>query len=127
MGQGQRFRIGARLASFRYALRGLRLLLGSQHNAWIHAVATAAACALGVLLGISAWEWCAVVLAVVAVWVAEALNTAFELLCDAVAPERSPQVERAKDVAAAAVLVAAAGALMVGLFVFGPALLRAAA
>jgi diacylglycerol kinase (ATP) len=127
MSQGQRFRVGARLASFRYALRGLGVLLGSQHNAWIHAAATAAACALGVLLGISTLEWCAVVLAIVAVWVAEALNTAFEFLCDAVSPERSPQVERAKDVAAAAVLVAAAGAGVVGLFVFGPALLRAAA
>ena len=103
------------------------MLLASQHNAWIHAAATVAACALGALLGISAPEWCAVVLAIVAVWVAEALNTAFELLCDAVTPEQSPRVKRAKDVAAAAVLVAAGGAAVVGLLVFVPALLRAAA
>ena len=127
MSERRPFSVGARLASFRYALRGLGVLLASQHNAWLHAAATVAACALGFALGISAAEWCAVVLAIVAVWVAEALNTAFESLCDAVSPERSPQVERAKDVAAAAVLIAATGAALVGLLVFGPALLRAAA
>ena len=51
---------------------------------------------------------------------AEALNTAFELLCDVASPAFHPEVERAKDVAAGAVLIAAAGAAIVGLVVFGP-------
>jgi len=116
------FSLGARIASFGYAFRGLAELLATQHNAWIHAVATAAACALGALLGISAGEWLAVVLAIAAVWSAEAMNTAFESLCDLVSPDHHPAVRRAKDVAAAAVLVCATGAATVGLIVFGPRL-----
>jgi S1-C subfamily serine protease len=49
----------------------------SQQNAWIHAVATMVVAILGALLGLSISDWCRIVLAVVAVWTAEALNTAF--------------------------------------------------
>ena len=54
------------------------------------------------------------------VWTAEALNTAFEFLCDVASPEFHPTVERAKDVAAGAVLLAAMGAVVIGLLVLGP-------
>jgi diacylglycerol kinase (ATP) len=56
----------------------------------------------------------------VAVWTAEALNTAFEALCDVASPALHPLVERAKDIAAGAVLMAAGGAVIVGLLVFLP-------
>lgn len=124
MGDDSRFTLGARARSFRYAWRGVRTMLASQHNAWIHAAASLLACGLGLVLRISLAEWCAVILAIVAVWTAEALNTAFEFLCDVAAPEFHPLVEKAKDVAAAAVLIAASGALGVGLLVFGSRLLR---
>lgn len=117
------FTLGARARSFRYAWRGVRAMLASQHNAWIHAAATGAVCVLGLVLDISRTEWCAVILAIVAVWTCEALNTAFEFLCDVAAPEFHPLVEKAKDVAAGAVLIAATGALAVGLLVFGSRLL----
>jgi diacylglycerol kinase (ATP) len=118
------FSLAARIASFGHALRGLAEVVATQHNAWIHAAATLAACALALLLGISAGEWLAVVLAISSVWTAEALNTAFESLCDVVSPDLHPRVRRAKDVAAGAVLVSATGAATVGLIVFGPRLLR---
>ncbi len=98
-------------------------MLRSQHNAWLHALATVGALAAGVALGISRLEWLAITLAIMAVWTAEALNTAFESLCDVASPEFHPMVERAKDVAAGAVLVAALGAVCIGLLVFGPGLL----
>ena len=47
-------------------------------------------------------------------------NTALETLCDLVEPEPHPLVKRAKDVSAAAVLIAAAGAVCVALLLFGP-------
>ncbi len=100
-------------------------MLASQHNAWIHALATVAVCGLGVWLDLSRLEWCWVVVAIVAVWTAEALNTAFELLCDVAAPEFHPLVEKAKDAAAGAVLITAIGAAGVGLLVLGPPLARA--
>lgn len=118
------FSVGARVRSFGHALRGIAGMLASQHNAWIHGVASVAVCLLGAALGISPLGWCALVLAMVAVWTAEALNTAFELLCDVASPEFHPLVEKAKDVAAGAVLIAAIGAAAVGLLVLGPPLLR---
>jgi diacylglycerol kinase (ATP) len=118
------FSFAARIASFGHALRGLAEVVATQHNAWIHAAATLAACALAALLGISAGEWLAVVLAISAVWTAEALNTAFEALCDVASPDHHPLVRRAKDVAAGAVLVSATGAATVGLIVFAPRLLQ---
>jgi diacylglycerol kinase (ATP) len=60
----------------------------------------------------------------VSVWTAEALNTAFEFLCDVASPEFHPLVKQAKDVAAAAVLIAAMGATIIGLLVFVPHVFR---
>jgi diacylglycerol kinase (ATP) len=117
------FSLSGRLQSFRYAGRGILLTLRSQHNAWIHAAATVMVLAGGLTLGLSRLEWCAVVLACAAVWTAEALNTALELLADATTQEMHPRVGQAKDAAAGAVLLAAIGAAVVGLLVFGPHLL----
>ena len=116
----QRFGISERLRSFRYALRGIGVMLRTQHNAWVHVLATLAALVAGLLLQISTSEWLAIILAVVAVWTAEAFNTALEFLCDVASPEFHPMVERAKDVAAGAVLIAAIGAVCIGLLVFAP-------
>jgi len=95
-------------------------MLATQHNAWLHAVATALVCAAGGACRLAPGEWCAVVLAIVAVWMAEGLNTALELLADATSPEFHPLIGQAKDVAAGAVLLAALGAVLIGLLVFGP-------
>ncbi|MET0386564.1 MAG: diacylglycerol kinase family protein [Polyangiales bacterium] len=114
------FSVAARLRSFVYAGRGLRTMLASQHNAWVHAVATLAVCATGVVLEVSRLEWLALILASVSVWTAEALNTAFEFLCDVASPEFHPLVEKAKDVAAGAVLICAVGAALIGGLVFAP-------
>ena len=99
-------------------------MLASQHNAWIHAVATIAVTAAGLMLHISTLSWSLLVLATVAVWVAEALNTAFEYLCDVASPDFHPLVKKSKDVAAGAVLLSATGAAIVGALVFWPYLWR---
>lgn len=116
----QPFSFTARLHSFRYALAGLRTLLLTQHNAWLHAAATVVVVVAGLVLGLSRTEWCWLVLAMTLVWMAEALNTALEFLADAVTQEFHALILQAKDVAAAAVLIAAIGALVIGLLVFGP-------
>jgi diacylglycerol kinase (ATP) len=76
-------------------------------------------------LSVSRADWLALVLAIVSVWTAEALNTAFEFLCDVASPEFHPLVEKAKDVAAGAVLICALGAVVIGTLVLGPPLLAA--
>ena len=117
---GESFTVRGRLRSFRYAIHGLILMLKSQHNAWLHAVASLLVFLAGVLLGLSPGEWCWMVLAVMAVWTAEALNTALEFLADVASAEFHPRVERAKDVAAGAVLISAAGSVVIALLVLGP-------
>ena len=116
------FTFTARLRSFRYAFRGLRTMLFSQHNAWVHAIATILVVIAGGICHLSASEWCAIVVMVAAVWTAEALNTAFEFLCDVASPQFHPLVEKAKDVAAGAVLLSAIGAVVVGVLIFWPRL-----
>lgn len=109
-----------RIRSFRCAFKGLRVMIASQHNAWIHAAATLIVVALGVYFRLRPAEWCYIVLAMMSVWTAEALNTAFEFLTDVATPEFHPLAEKAKDVAAGAVLIAAMGSVVIGLLVFGP-------
>lgn len=92
----------------------------SQHNAWVHAAATLIVVGVGLVLGVTRVEWAMLILAMVSVWTAEALNTALEFLCDVASPDFHPLVEKAKDVAAGAVLICALGAAVVGLLVFCP-------
>ena len=95
-------------------------MIRCQHNAWIHAVATIAVLLAALLFGISAADWCWIILAISIVWTAEALNTAFEFLADAASPEFHPLIRDAKDVAAGAVLVTAVAAIIIGSIVFWP-------
>jgi len=77
---------------------------------------------LGLALGITRLEWCAIAIVIALVWAAEALNTALEALADAAVPERHPKIREAKDAAAGAVLVVAIAAALVGALVFLPRL-----
>lgn len=120
------FEFSSRLRSFKFAFRGLRLVIQTQHNAWIHGVATVMMMVLGFAFRLSGPEWCWLILAAAAVWTAEALNTALEFLADAVTQERHPLIGKAKDAAAGAVLAAAIAALAIGLIVFCPHLAQLA-
>ena len=115
-----------RIPSVRFALAGIWTMLKTQQNAWVHALATVAVIATGLFLGVDfeAWRW--LVLAIMLVWIAEAMNTAFEFLADLVSPEYHPLVKQAKDVAAGAVLLAATGAVIIGLLIFIPAIVKLA-
>ena len=100
-------------------------MLRTQPNARVHALATAGVVAVGLALPLSALEWACLAIAIVAVWAAEAFNTALELLADAASPEFHPLVGKAKDVAAGAVLLTAVGSVVVGLLILGPHVLAA--
>jgi diacylglycerol kinase len=115
-------RAASRLASFRYAFAGWWYVLRTQRNAWIHAVASVAVIAVGLCLELGRMEWTILVLTVALVWVAEFVNTAVEAVVDLLSPNIHPLAKVAKDVAAAAVLIAALAAVVVGLLVLGPPL-----
>jgi diacylglycerol kinase len=114
-----------RIRSIRCALTGIRVMIFSQHNAWIHAAATLVVVMVSLIFQLTKTEWCWIVLAIISVWTAEALNTAFEFLTDVASPEFHPLAAKAKDVAAGAVLIAAIGSAVIGLLVLGPHVLVA--
>jgi diacylglycerol kinase len=111
------------LASFRYAFAGWWYMLRTQRNAWIHAILSTAVFALGLWLRLGRLEWAILVLTVGLVWMAEFVNTALEAVVDLASPDLHPLARVGKDVAAAAVLVGAGTAVLVGLLVLGPPLL----
>ncbi|WP_206678666.1 diacylglycerol kinase family protein [Alienimonas chondri] len=114
------FTPAGRWSSFTYAARGLAMLVRTQPNARLHALAAIAVTIAGLALEVDAAGWCRLAAAIAAVWAAEAFNTAFELLCDVVHPEYHPAVRDAKDAAAGAVLAVSLGAAAVGVFTLGP-------
>ena len=118
------FSVVARLKSFRFAFAGFAFMLRTQHNAWLHLLATLGVIALGFALNISADDWRWLIVAIALVWIAETVNTAFEHLCDVVQPEFHVSVQRSKDIAASAVLVSAIGAAILGAITFWPYVLR---
>jgi diacylglycerol kinase len=117
------FSLAARLKSFRYALDGIRQFFAWQHNAVLHAVATVMVIVLCFVLKLRTMEWLFIIVSIGLVWMAELFNTAIEKLCDLVSPGFNPKVKFIKDVAAAAVLVAAITAAITGLIIFIPKLL----
>ncbi len=120
---GPNFSFSGRIRSIRCALKGIGAMVCSQHNAWVHAAATILVVVGGLCFRLRADEWCWISLAIVSVWTAEALNTAFEFLTDVASPEFRPLAGKAKDVAAGAVLISAIGAVIIGVLVFGPRLM----
>lgn len=116
----QRFTLAARLKSFNYAITGVIFMLKTQHNAWLHAVATLLVSALAVYCDISEGDWRWLIVAMAMVWVAETLNTAVEYVCDVISPGYTEAVKHAKDISAGGVLIAAVAALLIGALTFWP-------
>lgn len=96
-----RFSIAERLRSFIHAFAGFAFILRTQHNAWLHLIATILVVAVGLFFHVSADDWRWLIAAIALVWIAEAVNTAFEHLCDVVSPDFHASVKRSKDIAAA--------------------------
>ena len=114
--------IRSRIASFGHAFRGLWYVLRTQQNAWIHATLTAMVIVLGVWLALPARDWAVLALTIAMVWMAETLNTSIEAVVDLASPTHHPLAKVGKDVGAAAVLIVAIAAILVGLLILGPPL-----
>lgn len=109
--------------SFYFAGRGVLLHFRRERNAQIQLAFGAAACLLAALVGLSRCEWGLLILAIGGVLCAEAVNTAFELLIDAIHPEWDERIGEVKDVAAGAVLLAAITAAVLAILLFLPRIL----
>ena len=115
--------IKKRIQSFSFALKGVATLFKTQANARIHLVAILLVTVAGFLLKVTTSEWCFIVIVFAMVLAAEAFNTAIEFVVDLTSPDYHPLAGKAKDVAAAAVLITAIGAAIVGIIIFLPKLL----
>jgi len=113
----------ARFRSFSYAFQGLAWFFKREHNAWIHGMATILVLLMCFVFKISGMEFIVVLFAVALVLIAEIFNTAIEKIMDHLSPSTHPAVKIIKDVAAAAVLIAAIAAIIAGLIVFIPKIL----
>jgi diacylglycerol kinase len=112
-----------RIKSFGHAFKGIATLFVTQPNARIHASVLSFVVLAGVYFQIDKTEWLVITLVAALVLSAEAMNTAIEFVVDLVSPDFHPLAGKAKDVAAAAVLLAAFGAIAVGLIIFLPKVL----
>lgn len=112
----------SRLLSFRHALAGWWYVLRTQRNAWIHAAISVGVFAVGWWLGLERREWAIILLTMGLVWMAEFINTALEAIVDLASPETHPLAKVGKDVGAAAVLVSACAAALIGMLILGPPL-----
>lgn len=108
--------------SFVFALRGIRLCMGSERNFRIHLTAAAYVTCFALIGGLPPVQCAVLALCFGVMLGAELLNTAVECLCDWKASGYDPTVRDAKDIAAAGVFVCAAACAVVGALFFLPVL-----
>ncbi|NIJ51855.1 diacylglycerol kinase family protein [Dyadobacter arcticus] len=111
------------LRSFRYAGVGIYNLFRYENNARIHFMACILVVIAGIFFQISSIEWALIVIQIALVLAAEAINTSIEKLADLVSPEYHPVIKIVKDTAAAAVLLLAISAVIIGVIIFIPKVL----
>lgn len=112
------------LKGFYFAFNGIKYSFKTQLNFRIHAFMSVLALFLSYILQIAIRELIWIIFAISQVLVVELINTAIETLVDLVSPEFNPKAGLIKDISAAAVLIAAIFAFLVGCFVFLPKLIH---
>jgi diacylglycerol kinase (ATP) len=115
----------ARLQSFGYAFKGIKLVFGKEPNMNIHLVFCVLVIIVGFLFDISMLEWMLCLLCFGLVISLEMINSAIERLVNLVSPQKQPLAGAIKDIAAGAVLVAAIVSAIIGLLIFLPKALNA--
>ena len=108
--------------SFKYALEGLVFAFKYEQNIIVHTLATIVVIILGVFFKISYLEWLILFLIIGLVIATELINTSIEATIDLVTKETHPLAKIAKDTAAA-VMVFAIIAVILGLMIFIPKIL----
>ncbi len=112
----------SRLRSFVYAFHGWAYVMRTQQNAWVHAMVATLVFIVGLWVGLPPRDWAVIILTITMVFAAEFINTAIEAVVDLATSEKHPLAKVGKDVGAAAVLIAALAAVLIGLLILGPPL-----
>ncbi|MGB9613226.1 MAG: diacylglycerol kinase family protein [Candidatus Margulisiibacteriota bacterium] len=108
------------IKSFKYARAGIEHAMRTQRNLWIHLGIGGIVLGVAFFLRVGLLEFSILTLTISFVLVTEMVNTAIEELVNILSPEHKVAAKLAKDVAAAAVLLAALGSVLVGALIFLP-------
>ncbi len=108
------------LKSFKYAIAGIvkEMISGASFKLMI--VVMSAVIAGGLILRITLTEWVILLMCSGGVLTAEMINTSIEAVVDMATDEHNPLAEKAKDIAAGAVLIASIFSVAVGAIIFLP-------
>lgn len=109
---------------FKYSFRGLWYAAGHEQSFRIQLAAALAVTLLMVFFRVKAWEAAILIFSMLIVLVLELINTAAERIIDILKPRIHNYVRDIKDIMASAVLLASAGAAVIGLLIFWPYFFR---
>lgn len=116
--QPHKFSFRRRLASFRFAWKGLKYAFVQEHNFRIHVSAAILVIGFGIYCSLSRVEWALLLIVIGLVFVVELLNSVIELFADFISPEQNETIGKIKDISAAAVLISVLVAVVTGVLVF---------
>lgn len=106
--------------SFKFAWDGFSVAFRKGRNFRIQIAVLLLACVAAVIFKIKASEWLDIFIIASLVLILELINTSLESITDIVSPEIHPKAKIAKDVAAAAVLIASFFSVVIAAFIFLP-------
>ncbi len=115
--------IKGRIKSLKFAIKGVWLLISTEHSIMVQLAIAVMVTFLGWWLDISTTEWIFQVFAIGLILVAESLNTCIEKLCDFIHTDYNKKIGFIKDIAAGAVTFAAVTAIIIGLIIYLPKIL----
>lgn len=105
---------------FKFAFMGLKTMLKKDMHVLSHMILTVLVVLLGLFFNLDKMEWLFIISAIFAVLTTEVMNTGIEYTVDLVTEEFHEYAKAAKDISAAAVLLACLYAVIVGLVIFMP-------
>ena len=106
------------LNKFRNAFRGVKAGIRGQSSFFVHFFITAAVIVAAVILDVSLTQWCLLLLCITIVLTAEMFNSALESMAKAITGQSDPHLGNSLDIGSGAVLLASAGAAIVGSIIF---------
>jgi undecaprenol kinase len=113
------------LESLKHAIDGLVVVFKEERNFRVQLLVTIAVFITGIVLKIDRGEWLVVILLCILVLILEMVNTAIEAIVDmTVGRQFHEYAQKAKDVAAGAVVIAVLAAIINGFIIFLPAILH---
>lgn len=109
---------------FKYPLEGFRRLLNKDIHFLLHVITSIIVLIISVIFKLNSVEWLLIISAIFLVLITEALNTAIEEVVDLTTNEYHLHAKYAKDVASFAVLLSSLYAMIIGVIIFLPKILK---